>query len=78
MIVTNGVSVTETPWLKRGSMRYASAPDSSPKGGNSVMVNEFRSGSERPLVWSSALYRWQGGGMRQEALSVRAGQFTLA
>ncbi|QPG49783.1 transposase [Saccharolobus solfataricus] len=31
-----------------------------------------RSGSERPLVWSSAFYRWQGEGVKQEALSVRA------
>jgi len=26
MAVTDGVSVTETPWLKRGSVWYASAP----------------------------------------------------
>ncbi|SAI84985.1 OrfB transposase, IS605 family [Saccharolobus solfataricus] len=32
-----------------------------------------RSGSERPSVWSSAFYRWQGGAMKQEALSVRGG-----
>ena len=30
MAVTDGASVTETPWLKRGSMWYASAPFNSP------------------------------------------------
>jgi len=32
MALTDGVSVTETPWLKRGSVRYASAPSSSSIG----------------------------------------------
>ena len=34
MAVTDGASVTETPWLKRGSMWYASAPSDSPIRGH--------------------------------------------
>ncbi|EHP71207.1 hypothetical protein MetMK1DRAFT_00001340, partial [Metallosphaera yellowstonensis MK1] len=34
MTLTEGVSVTETPWSKRGSVRYASAPINSPIWGH--------------------------------------------
>ncbi|SAI85051.1 uncharacterised protein [Saccharolobus solfataricus] len=48
MIVTNGVSVTETSWLKRGSMWYASAPDSSPKGVTVSWLMSFVRGRNDP------------------------------
>ena len=38
MAVTDGASVTETPWLKRGSVWYASAPFNSPIRGHSTLT----------------------------------------
>ncbi|AAK42994.1 Hypothetical protein SSO2887 [Saccharolobus solfataricus P2] len=68
MTVTDGASVTETPWLKRGSMRYASAPDSD---GTDV---KYHAGWEPPLVPVElcplpVLRYWHGRAVKQEAPS---------
>uniref|UniRef100_D0KNK1 Uncharacterized protein n=1 Tax=Saccharolobus solfataricus (strain 98/2) TaxID=555311 RepID=D0KNK1_SACS9 len=70
MTVTDGVSVTEAPRLKRGSMRYASAPDND---GTDV---KYHAGWEPPLVpveLHPLPVLWQGGAVKQEAPSFRRG-----
>ncbi|WP_054836638.1 hypothetical protein, partial [Metallosphaera hakonensis] len=70
MTVIDGVSVTETPWLKRGSMWYASTPISDPQ--ESVL---FTSGLVRPsdveLRPLPVPKYWQGGAEKQEIPTVR-------
>jgi len=56
MIVTTGVSVTETPWLKRGSVRHASAPDDSPiryEFLSGVGTTLSACGAETSTLWAS-------------------------
>jgi len=73
MTLTEGVSVTETPWSKRGSVRYASAPINSPIWGHRRFTQ--CSGLVRPVVPVELrpLPFGQGVAKRQEAPSVRAG-----
>ncbi|WP_126449354.1 hypothetical protein [Sulfodiicoccus acidiphilus] len=78
MTVIDGVSVTETPWLKRGSVWYASAPPEGPSWAPAGLEQEDRSGSVRPSVPVEfrplpVLRYWQGGAGKQEAPPFRAG-----
>jgi len=72
-IAMDGVSVTETPRLKRGSVRYASASSTARTGNTDAPLNILRgSGWEpplepvelRPLPADSG----QGGALKREAL----------
>jgi len=60
MIVSTGASVTETPWLKQGSMWYASAPNNIPIRGHStstpvlgVGATLSACGAETSTLWAS-------------------------
>jgi len=61
----DGVSVTETPRLKRGSVRYASAPSTARTGDidHDTPLNILRrSGGNHPWSpWSSTLYPLSAG-----------------
>ena len=76
MIDADGVSVTETPRLKRGLMWYASAPSNSPMRDTWVHIH---AGWEPPLEpvelcpLPVAKNYGQGGVMKQEASPFRAG-----
>jgi len=79
-IAMDGVSVTETPRLKRGSVRYASAPSTARAGDidHDTPLNILRgSGWEPPLepveLRPLPAVSGQGGAMKQEAPSARAG-----
>jgi len=74
----DGVSVTEAPRLKRGSVRYASAPSTARMGNTDASLNILRgSGWEPPLepveLRPLPAVSGQGGAMKREALSLRAG-----
>ena len=74
----DGVSVTETPRLKRGSVRYASAPSTARAGNTDASLSILRgSGWEPPLepveLRTLPAVSGQGGAMKQEAPSARAG-----
>jgi len=76
----DGVSVTEAPRLKRGSVRYASAPSTARKGDidHDASLNILRgSGWEPPLepveLRPLPVVGGQGGALKREAPSARAG-----
>jgi len=77
-IVMDGVSVTEAPRLKRGSVRYASAPSTARAGKADASLNILRgSGWEPPLepveLRPLSAFSGQGGALKREAPSARAG-----
>ncbi|MUN29028.1 hypothetical protein [Sulfuracidifex metallicus] len=69
MIVTNGVSVTKTPWFKLGTMWYASAPFNSPIWDTDDNLRSGRNDSHCGASSSALL----GEVIKQEALPVMAG-----
>jgi hypothetical protein len=77
-IAMDGVSVTETPRLKRGSVRYASAPSTARAGNTDAPLNILRgSGWEPPMepveLCPLPAFSGQGGALKREAPSARAG-----
>jgi len=67
MAVTDGVSVTETPWLKRGSMWYASAPFNSPILGYCGFTLVLGVGTTLSACGAETSTLWQASALKQEA-----------
>jgi len=80
-IIMDGVSVTK-PRLKRGSVRYASAPSTAPAGNTDSTPISVHPGPGRPVVpvelRTLPAVGGQGGALRREAPSVGRGSSLVA